>query len=178
VRARITSISSVLIAAGVAFHCSAFRATLPADYHAAADQSPDERVELYWVGHATALIRIYDRWILTDPVWSTYLGPVKRYVAPSMAIETLPFVDFTLISHTHLDHLDRPTLQRIPGSRHILAPRGGVGYIPPERFAFVHGVSPGDVVADEDLRVIVVPAQHFGGRYVIDNLWDGEPYQG
>lgn len=177
-RAKFTSICSVIVTAWFACHCSVFRATLPADYRADANQSPDERVELYWVGHATALIRIYDRWILTDPVWSTYLGPVKRYVAPSMPIESLPFVDFTLISHTHLDHLDRPTLQRIPGSRHILAPRGGVGYIPPERFAFVHGVSPGDVVADEELRVIVVPAQHFGGRYLIDNLWDGEPYQG
>lgn len=151
---------------------------LSADYRAAVNQSPDERVELYWIGHATTLVRIYDRWILTDPIWSDYVGPLKRYVAPSMPIESLPFVDFTLISHTHLDHLDRPSLQRMPGSRHILAPRGGVGYIPPERFAFVHGVSPGDVVADEDLRVVVVPAQHFGGRYLIDNLWDGEPYQG
>jgi len=30
----------------------------------------------------------------------------------------------------------------------------------------------------DGLKITPVPVKHFGGRWLIDNLWDGEPYTG
>jgi len=75
-----------------------------------------------WIGHATMLIRIGGKTILTDPVmsnriglglWLMTLGP-KRHIAPALEVRQLPPLDLILISHSHFDHLDRPTLAQLP----------------------------------------------------------------
>lgn len=74
-----------------------------------------------WLGHATVLLRINGLTILVDPVLSTRvglgaglftLGPA-RLIQPALRIDQLPPIDLVLITHAHLDHLDRPTLRRI-----------------------------------------------------------------
>src|SRR5262245_2517749 len=75
-----------------------------------------------WIGHATVLLRIGGMNILTDPVMSSRVGVgmglmtmgPRRLVAPALAIRQLPRLDLILISHAHFDHLDRPTLSRLP----------------------------------------------------------------
>jgi L-ascorbate metabolism protein UlaG (beta-lactamase superfamily) len=75
-----------------------------------------------WIGHATVLLRIYGTTILTDPVLSHRIGVglgfmtggPRRLVAPALTADELPKVDLILISHAHFDHLDRPTLARLP----------------------------------------------------------------
>lgn len=159
-------------------HCSLFQSVVPPDYPAVAESQPLEHVEVYWIGHATVLLRIYDRWILTDPCFSTYLGPVKRFVEPAMAIERLPDLDWVLISHTHFDHLDRASLKNLPAAKQLLTPTGGRPYIPRVAANRITSVKDGTVVEADGVRVTAVPAQHFGGRILIDNIWDGEPYTG
>jgi L-ascorbate metabolism protein UlaG (beta-lactamase superfamily) len=60
--------------------------------------------------------------ILTDPVLCSRigfslglgtLGP-KRFVAPALNVHELPPIDVLLLSHAHMDHMDLPTLRRIP----------------------------------------------------------------
>src|SRR5687768_16983972 len=47
-----------------------------------------------WVGHATFVLRIGGRTILTDPVWSRRLPGVRaRLTAPGVAWEDLPEID-------------------------------------------------------------------------------------
>ena len=36
-----------------------------------------DKIEFYWVGHATVLMRIYDKWIITDPNFSMRTGTVR-----------------------------------------------------------------------------------------------------
>lgn len=75
-----------------------------------------------WIGHATIVVRIAGMTIITDPVFSARVGVglgvltagPKRLVAPAVKITELPRVDLILISHAHFDHLDRPTLARLP----------------------------------------------------------------
>lgn len=75
-----------------------------------------------WIGHATVLLRVGGRTILTDPVMANRVGlglgvltgGPRRLVAPALRVRELPPIDLLLISHAHFDHLDRPTLVRLP----------------------------------------------------------------
>lgn len=75
-----------------------------------------------WIGHATVLLRIGGLNVLTDPVFSPRIGlglgvvtagPRRRF-APALRIDELPPIDLILVSHAHFDHLDRPSLDRLP----------------------------------------------------------------
>jgi N-acyl-phosphatidylethanolamine-hydrolysing phospholipase D len=71
-----------------------------------------------WIGHATLLVEMDGVRFLTDPMWSKRASPLSwagpaRLVAPGIALEDLPPIDFVLISHNHYDHLDLPTLERL-----------------------------------------------------------------
>ena len=83
-----------------------------------------------WIGHATALVQAGGLQVLTDPVFSERASPVpwagpKRRQAPGVALQDLPPVDVVVISHSHYDHLDRPSLvqlyQRSQQSGHATA---------------------------------------------------------
>lgn len=75
-----------------------------------------------WIGHATILLRVGGMTILTDPVLGSRVGVglglltagPRRLVGPALSIAELPSIDLILISHAHFDHLDRPTLARLP----------------------------------------------------------------
>jgi L-ascorbate metabolism protein UlaG (beta-lactamase superfamily) len=86
------------------------------------------RLAAAWIGHATVLLRVGGMTVLTDPVFSDRiglglgvmtLGPRRRF-APAIALRDLPPVDLILVSHAHFDHLDRPTLVRLPKSIPVL----------------------------------------------------------
>src|SRR3954470_23485675 len=75
-----------------------------------------------WIGHATILLRMAGLTIMTDPVFFNRVGlgmglvtvGPRRLLAPALALRKLPKLDLILISHAHFDHLDRPTLMRLP----------------------------------------------------------------
>jgi N-acyl-phosphatidylethanolamine-hydrolysing phospholipase D len=71
-----------------------------------------------WIGHATALVQANGLNVLTDPVFSHRVSPVKflgpaRAQAPGIALTSLPHIDVVLISHNHYDHLDRDTVKAL-----------------------------------------------------------------
>jgi L-ascorbate metabolism protein UlaG (beta-lactamase superfamily) len=78
-----------------------------------------------WLGHATILLRMDGQTILTDPVLSHRIGlglglmtgGPRRSIAAALSVRELPPIDLILISHAHFDHLDRPTLVKLP--KHI-----------------------------------------------------------
>lgn len=70
------------------------------------------------VNHATVLVQFDGLNVLTDPIWSERASPVqwagpRRFVPPGIRFEDLPKIDAVLISHSHYDHLDLPTLKRL-----------------------------------------------------------------
>ncbi|GAA4810631.1 MBL fold metallo-hydrolase [Tomitella cavernea] len=71
-----------------------------------------------WLGHATVLLEIEGRRVLTDPVLryrcspSRWVGP-RRLHRPPVTASGLPPVEAVLISHDHYDHLERATVVRL-----------------------------------------------------------------
>ncbi len=76
----------------------------------------DDRV--WWLGHASLLLRLQGQYLLTDPVFSrrasplSFAGPLRK-TPVSLGINELPQLDAVLISHNHYDHLDSATVRQI-----------------------------------------------------------------
>jgi len=69
-----------------------------------------------WVGHSTFLIEFEGLRVLTDPVYSNWIGfnsllSATRVTPPAISLEQTPKVDVILVSHDHFDHMDLPSLE-------------------------------------------------------------------
>lgn len=115
-----------------------------------------------WWGHSAATVEIGGLRIALDPVLVDWIWHLHRQV-PTPAAGAAE-AEVVLISHLHSDHLHIPSLQRMRGVRHILAPSGAARLLP--RLAdLVVEVVPGEQVVLEDLTVDVLSAQHAGRRH-------------
>jgi L-ascorbate metabolism protein UlaG (beta-lactamase superfamily) len=160
-------------------HCFLFRSIDKPTQSIHLKDIDQSQVKIHWIGHATVLLQIYDKWILTDPNFSDQIGLiVKRYIYTPTEISELPEIDAVLISHTHFDHLDQPTLKQLKIKGNLFVPDGGGFYIPNIHEDKKVEMKPWDNHESNQVKVTAVPARHFGGRWLIDNLWDGDPYTG
>ena len=152
-----------------------------------AGDPPPRRVadmRVTFVNHATVLIQTAGRNVLTDPVWSERVSPVRRVGPrrvrpPGIRFEDLPQIDAVLISHNHYDHMDLATLGRLSrrdrpsifsglGNRALLASRGIANAIELDWWEASE--------IGRGLSVTSVPVQHFSGRGPSDRnatLWTG-----
>lgn len=78
----------------------------------------DGKIHVTFVGHSTFLLQFEGLNILTDPIWSKTAGPTsflgpKRLIAAGINFNDLPKIDVVLISHSHYDHLDLPTVKML-----------------------------------------------------------------
>lgn len=188
---RVFALVWILVGSLLSFGCSPFGSMLARNVaaltHAPKMVSPkitapkrdDARVAVLWVGHATTLIQIDDKFILTDPVWTNAVGQLSpRLVEPGIALEHLPMIDVALISHMHFDHLSVGSLDLLePKVRELLVPRGGTVYVPNYRFP-IDEVARFETFVSNGLRVTAVPVQHVGFRYGADAAWMKESFTG
>ena len=136
-----------------------------------------------WLGHAGFLLRLNGRWIAIDPFLSEYASPIppfgpKRFSPVALAAADLPPIDLVLLSHNHYDHLDRPTLERLPlaADATLLCPLQVAGYVETGRFARVAELDWHQSWDGPDLSVTCLPAIHFSARTLWDrnrSLWGG-----
>jgi L-ascorbate metabolism protein UlaG (beta-lactamase superfamily) len=120
--------------------------------------------ELYFVGHSTVRIDLAGRRVLTDPLLTAGLGPLRRVVPlPDPAV--WEGTDLVLISHLHGDHLHLPSLRRLGAGTRIVVPRGAGGWLRSRGFARVDELAPGESLTDGELRITAVPAVHSGHRW-------------
>ena len=79
--------------------------------------APPNRIRIIWLGHASLWIAAYRRGerihILTDPIFNDLPFFKSRLVELPLPPEDLPPVHVVLVSHSHYDHLDLPSLQLI-----------------------------------------------------------------
>jgi len=136
---------------------------------------PNVKLAVSWVGHATVLIQIHDKIIITDPLFTNSIGMVvKRAVKPGLDPALLTKVDFTLISHLHFDHLSYGSLDKLPKNGSMIFPEGLAAYVPDFGFKDVFELKPWDTIEKDSIRITAVPVQHFNGRYGFDRSWMGD----
>ena len=111
-----------------------------------------------YIGHSTVEIELDGVRLLTDPLLRTRVAHLLR-AAPLEG--DLPRVDAVLISHGHYDHLDLPSLRRLPGSPRMVVPRGLGARV--EGFD-VAELEEGDQVEIGGVTVQATHADHAGGR--------------
>ena len=139
---------------------------------------------VWWLGHATVLVRLGGRYLITDPHLTarasplTFAGPRRLVPAPATA-EQLPPVHVALISHNHYDHLDRGTLNALLRRNPDLAccvPLGLGDWLRRRGVKQVHELDWWQSLEIEGMQVTCVPAQHWSSRWLFDrnrSLWSG-----
>src|SRR4051794_22395603 len=136
----------------------------------------DHDLAAAWIGHATVLLRVGGMTVLTDPVLSTRVGigmglmtfGPRRKVAPALSLRQLPKLDLILISHAHFDHLDRPTLSRLPKNVPVITARGTHDLIHDLGFRTVTELQWGESVRLGELNVAARQVRHWGARTFYD----------
>lgn len=144
---------------------------------------PFENNFLVWLGHSSFFLRLGGKSILLDPVLSPHASPMPfavRAFEGATPYGTADFgqIDYVLVSHDHWDHLDYPTMQELrPKLKKVVCPLGTGMHL--RRWGFKEEqIAEGDwwdCFALENMRVCLVPAQHFSGRTLVRNkaLWCG-----
>jgi N-acyl-phosphatidylethanolamine-hydrolysing phospholipase D len=146
------------------------------------DNARHSTPSITWLGHASVLVQMDHMSILTDPIWSdtpspiSWLGP-RRFVPPPMPISALPPIDAVVVSHSHYDHLDVPSLRALAarGTRFFVPLRVGdilraEGIGPVEELDWWESRSVGPIT------ITCVPARHWSQRGLGDmnrTLWSG-----
>ncbi|MET7782068.1 MBL fold metallo-hydrolase [Streptomyces mirabilis] len=134
-------------------------------------------VAVSWAGHASWVIRMGGLTVLTDPVWSRrILGTPARITPVGVAWSALPRVDAVVISHNHYDHLDAPTLRRLPCDTPVFVPAGLGRWFRRRRFTRVTELDWWEAVELDGVRFDFVPAHHWSKRGLTDTcrtLWGG-----
>ncbi|MFK7995179.1 MAG: MBL fold metallo-hydrolase [Granulosicoccus sp.] len=148
------------------------------------DKVSDGALRLTFINHATVLVQCDGLNIITDPVFSKRVSPVrfagpKRYRPAGLTLDTLPRIDAILISHTHYDHLDLRSIKRLceRDSPTILAPLKNNSIIDPVADKPCIELSWWDShTLDNETKVTLVPARHWTSRRPGDEnmcLWGG-----
>ena len=134
--------------------------------------SPNAKLSVVLIGHATTLIQIYDKVILTDPIMTNTIAMIhKRFTEPGIEIEDIPKVDATLISHNHMDHLSLSTLGDLQHKiTKMFVPEEGLTYIPNYDFPTFE-IKAWQTWNKDGLKITAIPVQHRGGRYGLDESW-------
>ncbi len=152
------------------------------------DPVPAASVRVTWINHATSLLEFPEGSVLTDPIYSERASPVgfagpKRVHAPGVAWEALPKISAVVVSHSHYDHMDLPTLERLAqehrpvfvvglGNARVL--RGGGPALKDAEIRELDWWQ--ETVLQSGLQITLTPAQHWSMRSLSDRnkaLWGG-----
>ncbi|WP_285565059.1 MBL fold metallo-hydrolase [Streptomyces sp. RTGN2] len=130
-----------------------------------------------WAGHASWIIRTGGLTVLADPVWSRrILGTPARITPVGVPWEELPPVDAVVISHNHYDHLDAPTLRRLPRHTPLFVPAGLGRWCRRRGFVTVTELDWWESAELDGVRFGFVPSHHWSKRTLTDtcrSLWGG-----
>ncbi|MGA3287059.1 MAG: MBL fold metallo-hydrolase [Bacteroidota bacterium] len=141
---------------------------------------PQVGLSVLWIGHATCLIQIGDKVLLTDPIFTNTAGMIsKRRIEPGILPSSIDRLDYILISHIHFDHLSYGSLSLLPKTATMLLPPGGGEYTPEFGFSEYREMNAWTTFEADGVRITAVPVKHFNGRYGFDNAWlDHHTYTG
>jgi L-ascorbate metabolism protein UlaG (beta-lactamase superfamily) len=145
--------------------------------HRALDLAAPGETAITFIGHSSFLIQIAGRTLLIDPVFATRLILLRRQRRPGLRIKDLPRIDAVLLTHAHMDHLNRPSLRAIV--RHMrrsghtapiaIVPKGVEDLVHDLGFLRVEQLETWQTSeALAPLQITHTPAKHWGARMFND----------
>ncbi len=105
-----------------------------------------------WLGHATAVAELGRARVLFDPLLRSRARRAGK-------------VDAVLITHAHVDHLNRWSLKALDRDTHLVVPRGAREVVADLGFARLTEVRAGDQLEVNGVEVTAVPTRHDSGRW-------------
>jgi L-ascorbate metabolism protein UlaG (beta-lactamase superfamily) len=137
--------------------------------------SPEE-LGITFIGHSSFFIQIGGRRVLIDPVFAERLIALRRLRRPGVKIKDLPAIDMVLLSHAHMDHLNRPSLRRIVAHNNKVSGRAPIAVVPWGVEDLVSDLGFARVVTLEwwqtksigGLELTMTPCKHWGARFFKD----------
>lgn len=137
-----------------------------------------------FIGHSSFLIQTAGRALLIDPVFATRLILLRRQRRPGIRIADLPAIDAVLLTHAHMDHLNRPSLRAIVREMRrrglpapaVIVPKGVEDLVHDLGFARVKSLERWESAELADgvderrgsVTVTLTPARHWGARMFKD----------
>jgi L-ascorbate metabolism protein UlaG (beta-lactamase superfamily) len=122
-----------------------------------------------YIGHATLLIEIGGRRIITDPNFDPALGRIlPRVSEPGIALSNLPKLDAILLTHAHADHLSFDSLDALPADIPLFAPPAIAKWLGKQGYRHAVPVAPGNSTDVDGVAIHAGSATHKGNRYGVD----------
>lgn len=130
-----------------------------------------------FIGHSSFLLQIAGQSLLVDPVFATRLILMRRQRRPGLRIQELPAIDAVLLTHAHMDHLNRPSLRAITRTMRrrglpaplAIVPRGVTDLVKSLGFRQVIELDWWQSYSlAQTLTITATPAQHWGARMFSD----------
>lgn len=135
-----------------------------------------------WLGHSSLYAQLGGKRILIDPVFASSAAPFSGLNKAFMghypySAESVPDIDYLIISHDHWDHLEYPTMIALQSRvKTVICPLGVGSHLE------YWGFNPGSILEGDwgdtfhpepGFTVAILPARHFSGRWIRNNktLW-------
>ena len=136
----------------------------------------DGELGITFIGHSSFLIQIGGRNLLIDPIFVERIIALRRLRRPGVKIKDLPAIDMVLLSHAHMDHLNRPSLRRIIAHTVKMTGRAPLAVVPWGVEDLVSDLGFARVVTLEwwqsksisGLDITMTPCKHWGARLFKD----------
>jgi L-ascorbate metabolism protein UlaG (beta-lactamase superfamily) len=153
------------------------RHVMPAPHRPNPAEWPDTGLHAAWLGHSTVLLKIDGIVLITDPVFSEKvgieIGPVtvgiKRLVNPALHGHQLPRPDVIVLSHAHMDHLDRPSIRSLHSGRtNVVTASKTSDLLRSRRFKQVRELAWGEEFEVPSLKIRAFEVNHWGARVRTD----------
>jgi L-ascorbate metabolism protein UlaG (beta-lactamase superfamily) len=139
----------------------------------------EHEAAITFIGHSSFLLQLGGHNVLIDPVFATRLILLRRKRVAGVRVSDLPHIDAVLLTHAHMDHLNRPSLRAITREMRkrkapapiVIVPHGvedlvaDLGFSAVESLRWWQSTQLGD---STPLRITMTPAKHWGARMFND----------
>jgi len=137
----------------------------------------DNQVTICWLGHTSVLLNFYGIRVLTDPALGNRVGisvgfgmaGPKRFIAPALRFKELPPIDVVVLSHAHMDHMDLPSLRKVPAETPVITAKVTSDVLAGTRLKHVTELSWNEQMtvrtANGDLHIEALEVKHWGQRW-------------
>jgi L-ascorbate metabolism protein UlaG (beta-lactamase superfamily) len=114
--------------------------------------------------------------VLIDPVFATRLILLRRQRRAGVRVKDLPAIDAVLLTHAHMDHLNRPSLRAVTREMRrrgrvapvAIVPNGVEDLVADLGFSRVMELRWWESAEVEGMKVTATPARHWGARMFKD----------